>query len=138
MKPRDYVLEQIQHHATSPIPFTLDFEGDVAERLDAYYGGGSEWRDRLTPYIVTAGVVDTSKSEKIDEEHQRDAFGTIWRTDRRPVYLERPGLEAPSFDGYDFPRPEVFLDAETQAAARKRLEEHPDSFRAACIGWGLH
>ena len=51
MKPRDVVLEQIGHKETRPVPFTLGFEGDVAERLDGHYGG-QEWRQRLTPYIV--------------------------------------------------------------------------------------
>jgi hypothetical protein len=53
MKPRDYVLEQIQHHATSPIPFTLDFEGG----LDAY-DNGSERRDRSPVCLRPEGVVE--------------------------------------------------------------------------------
>jgi len=30
MTPRDIVLEQLHHRETSPVPFKLDFEGDVA------------------------------------------------------------------------------------------------------------
>ena len=43
MKLRDYVLGQIQHHDTPKVPFTLGFEGDVAERIDQHYGDKG-WR----------------------------------------------------------------------------------------------
>ena len=46
LKPRDIVLEQISHHETCPVPFTLGFEGDVAERLNKHYGNPA-WRDPL-------------------------------------------------------------------------------------------
>lgn len=52
MKPRDYVLDQIQHHETSPIPFTLDFEGG----LDAY-DNGSERRDRSPVCLRPEGAI---------------------------------------------------------------------------------
>ena len=43
---RNLVIAQIEHQETDPLPYTLDFEGDVAERLDAYYGSAA-WRDLL-------------------------------------------------------------------------------------------
>ena len=44
MTPREIVLEQIQHHPTNPVPYTLEFEGDVAERLTEHYGSDS-WQE---------------------------------------------------------------------------------------------
>jgi len=60
MKPREIVLEQIQHHETTPVPYTLEFEDDVAKRLDQHYGGDT-WRQRLVPYIVSCGRIDSKE-----------------------------------------------------------------------------
>jgi len=111
MKPRDYILEQIHHRETSPVPFTLGFEGDVAECLDEYYRSKS-WRERLIPYIVGIGGVDTCREEQINDTHVRDVFGGLWRTDRRPLHLEKPALKEPSFVNNTFPRGEQFLDTD--------------------------
>ena len=40
MKPREMVLEQIHHRETHPVPYSLGFEGDVAEQLDALLPAG--------------------------------------------------------------------------------------------------
>lgn len=38
MTPREIVLEQIHHHTTKPVPYTLYFEEEVEKRLDQHYG----------------------------------------------------------------------------------------------------
>jgi hypothetical protein len=53
--------------------------------------------------MVHVGAVDTDLKEQIDETHNRDAYGGIWRTDRLPWHLETPPLSNPTFDGYEFP-----------------------------------
>ncbi len=136
MKPRDYVLEQVHHRETSPVPYTVGFEGDVAERLDAHYGGPA-WRDRLTPYIVRVRGVDTKHEEPVDPARVRDRFGNVWRVDLRPSRLERPAMAGPSFDTYDFPRLEAFLDEERRAAALRECEENADSFLIGHVSRGL-
>ncbi|HUT34378.1 MAG TPA: uroporphyrinogen decarboxylase family protein [Planctomycetota bacterium] len=137
MELRDAILEQVNHHETHPVPFSLGFEGDVAERLDAHYGG-PEWREKLLPYLAHASAVETWPTEEIAPGRIRDAYGTVWRTDRRPWHLESPAIEKPSFDGYDFPEPQRFArSAEDLSAAREACREHADRFRIAGIGWGL-
>jgi uroporphyrinogen decarboxylase len=136
VKPRDVVLEQIHHRETRPVPYTLGFEGDVAERLDAHYGS-SAWRERLTPYIVSCAGIDTVREERVSEIHTRDAFGGLWRHDHRPFYLVEPAMKAPSFDNYDFPGPERFAAPNLEESARKAIDEHPDSFALFGCGWGL-
>ncbi len=138
MKPRDFVLEQIRHRETRPIPFTLGFEGDVAERLDEHYGG-PEWRERLTPYVVNISVVGVNwiGDERLDARRVRDPFGTVWRDDLRPAHLETPGLPEASFDAYDFPTPDRFMTARSLAAAREQCQLHADSLRLAGFGFGL-
>ena len=138
MSPREIVLEQIRHHETHPVPYSLGFEGDIAAQLDAYYGS-PEWRDRLTPYIATVGGIDTVGQVRVDEAHVRDAFGSVWRDDRRPWHLVEPAIKMPSFDGLIFPGPERFLgDVDARKArALQTCREKADSFQIISIGWGL-
>ncbi len=139
MKPRDIVLEQIEHHETAVVPYTLGFEGDVAERLDAHYGG-PHWRERLETFIMGTGAVEPMKKDPTDQEGiHRDPFGSLWRMDRRPFHLETPALAAPSFEGYRWPLPEAFFVDEAQIADAVRFcEEHRDEhYLTAWLGWGL-
>ncbi len=136
MKPRDVIHAQIHHQETPVVPYTLPFEDEVGSRLDAHYGGAG-WRDRLVPYMVTVQAVDTDIKEDIDGVHVRDAYGGIWRTDRRPWHLETPPLAEPSFEGYGFPAPEVFYRPAWKEKAFRTCAEHPDAFRVGGLGWGL-
>jgi uroporphyrinogen decarboxylase len=138
MVPRDDVLEQVQHRETRPVPYSLGFEGDMAERLDAYYGGQA-WHARLVPYMATVGGIDTVQQVRVDETHVRDVFGSLWRDDRRPWHLVEPALGEPSFDDYTFPSADRFL-SNIEMLKKNALEacvEKADSFRIISIGWGL-
>ena len=96
MTPRDLVLEQIRHRETRSVPYTLAFEGDVAERLDAHYGG-PQWRQRLTSYIDVTMIVNGDKKRLVEGPGlQRDPYGSVWRTDQRAFHLERPALPEPN------------------------------------------
>ncbi|MCI0494614.1 hypothetical protein L0Z72_06370 [candidate division KSB1 bacterium] len=136
MIPREFVMEQILHHETYPIPFTLDFEGDVAERLDRYYGNTS-WRDRLIPYLKIIEGVDTILEKPISATHTKDVYGSIWRHDRRPFHLEQPGLKMPSFSGYSFPPFDTFWTSEKKQSVENELQKYPESFRVLLISWGI-
>lgn len=136
MNPREIVMEQIHHHATDPVPFHLDFEGDVAERLDAFYGN-SHWRKKLTPYLKIVEAIDTILEQPIDGTHTKDAYGSIWRHDRRPMYLTEPGLKIPSFKNYAFPDFEIFWNDARRTKVEHELDSASGSFRIALIPWGL-
>ncbi len=136
MKPRDCVLESLQHRQPVVIPYTLGFEGDVAERLDVYYGSPA-WRERFVKYIATTAAVDTDIRIPLDAAHERDAYGGVWRVDQRPWHLEKPPLAQPSFDGYTFPAPETFYRPEWKEQAWQFCAENRDSFIIANLGWGL-
>ncbi|MCM8756853.1 MAG: hypothetical protein NC823_00025, partial [Candidatus Omnitrophica bacterium] len=75
MTPREIVLEQIYHHQTEKVPYTVAFEGDVLKRVNAYYENET-WQERLTKYVVICGGVSQPPREEIDQHHFRDAFGT--------------------------------------------------------------
>jgi len=136
MTPRDIVLNQIQHRQTVPVPYTLDFERDVGARLDQHFGGAA-WRGRLVPYIARCGGACKSGNEKLDDAHYRDAFGTVWRTDKEPPSVEEPGLKAPTLRGYAFPSPGMFLDPAAKAATKKRIAESSASFTIIEVGMCL-
>ena len=136
MTPRDMVLAQIHHQETHSVPYTLGFEDDMPDRMDEYFGG-PQWRERLTPYMVTVAAVDTDIREPMGESHTRDGYGGIWRTNRRPWHLEKPPLPEPSFEGYEFPKPEHFFRPEWVERAWVTCEENPDSFIVGNLGWGL-
>jgi uroporphyrinogen decarboxylase len=136
MTPRDAVLGQIRHRPTGEVPYTLPFEESVGRRLDDHFGGPG-WRERLRPYIVGVGAVDTDPKTPLDSRHVRDGYGGIWRQDARPWHLERPPLDRPSFDGYRFPAAESFFRPEWKEAARRTCAASRNSFLVANLGWGL-
>ena len=136
MKPRDTVLDQIRHRDTSPVPYSLWMEKSVEVKLDEYYGT-PKWRDRLVPYLTDVAGIDTHKNRPIDERHEKDIFGAVWRVDRRPWHLEKAALEKPSFQGYAFPKPEDFLVPDLAETAEASIKAKPDSFHMIRIGWGL-
>jgi uroporphyrinogen decarboxylase len=136
MKPRDIVLESIHHRQTPVVPYTLGFEGGVDKQLDDYYGT-SDWRQRLAPYMVGVGAVDTDIRIRIDETHELDGYGGIWRVDRAEWHLEKPALDEPSFEGYEFPKPEKFFRPEWKEKAKQTIAANPDSFIVGHLGWGL-
>jgi uroporphyrinogen decarboxylase len=136
MTPREIILEQIHHRETTEVPYTLGVEPEFEERLNAHFGG-TTWRQRLKQYMLSVSSVDTNMHVQIDAAHWRDAYGGIWRMDRRPWHLEKPALAQPSFDGYEFPSPDIFKRPEQKAQVTARIAEQPDLFRIGSLGWGL-
>ncbi|MBT3273893.1 MAG: hypothetical protein HN368_12115 [Spirochaetales bacterium] len=136
MTPKETVLNQINHNTTPRTPYTISYEIAVGEQIDNFYGS-ADWRSGFTQYTVGVGAVATDFKEDIGNGRVRDAYGGIWRTDRRPWHLEQPPLAAPSFAGYDFPKPEVFFRPEWKDKALKTCAENADSFIIGNLGWGL-
>ena len=133
MTRREIVLEQIHHRETEHVPYTLPFEEEVGARLDEHFGGDG-WRERLIPYVSECGGVTCAANEQIDATRYRDAFGAVWRTDQLPPVVVEPGLKAPSFEGYEFPSVDVFLDEEAKAAAKENVAQAPDAFTIVSPG----
>ena len=133
MTPREIVSDQIHFRETDEVPYTLGFEPDVGTRLDEHYGDET-WRSRLIPYMAQCGGVVKPPKEELDATQHRDAFGTVWRTDRLPRAVVRPGLEVPTLDGYDFPSTDAFLDSAVKAATKERVGNSPGSFTIVSTG----
>ena len=133
--PRDRVIAQISHRETDHIPYTLGWEGDVAERLDAHYGSHA-WRalvDNDLRHIPVPNLV----WEETGEPRYTDYYGTTWRLDRRPAHLEKPALQSPSLAGYTFPDLDTLYTREWKAQALGACAELHDHFTLAGFGFGL-
>jgi uroporphyrinogen decarboxylase len=136
MKPRDMILEAVHHRQPPCVPYTLAMEEEVEQRVNEYYGG-AHWKDRLLRFTTGVSAVDTDRKDVLDENHYRDGYGGIWRSDRLPWHLETPPLRQPSFDGYTFPSPEDFYRPDWKEQAWATCAENQDYFRIGHLGWGL-
>lgn len=135
MTPKERVIAQINHQETDHIPYTLSFEGDVAERLDEHYGN-PHWRaqiDSAIRHLPTPNLV-------VDETagpYATGPYGSVWRVNRRPFHLEEPALGTPSLVGYDFPDLDGLFDDEWRAEALRAAEASRDHFTVIGFGFGL-
>lgn len=136
MNQKQRVSAQIGHRQTDSVPYTLSFEGDVEDRLDAYYGS-DRWRGLLDNGIrrvpVPQLVVDTTQPGPTVV----DPYGSVWRIDRRPFHLEEPVLKEPSLAGYVFPSVGRYFDAAWRAEAVTTLDDLADHFVVAGFGFGV-
>jgi uroporphyrinogen decarboxylase len=135
---KEQVRAQIQHLETETIPYTLDFEGDVAERLDAYYGN-STWRDRIDRAIRFIPNVATTVLYMDDTvpHETTDLYGTTWRLDRRPFHLQDPALKVPSLAGYSFPDLDAVFTPGWKDAPLQAIDQQQDHFLVTGFAWGL-
>ncbi len=116
MKPRDYVLDQIHHRQSDPVPYNLILYPESEDRIDAHYGC-PDWRKRLVPYIRKESPFATWPQEMIDDDHFSDIWGSIWQQGPNAFHMDRPALAEPTLTGYEFP--------------------NADSFRVIGLGWGI-
>ena len=99
--PRERVLAQIHQRETDYVPYTIRFEGDVAERLDVNYGS-DVWRNSIDNAIRRLRGPDP-EVRRISDPCDTDLYGSTWRVDRRTFHLVEPALKTPSLKGFAFP-----------------------------------
>lgn len=132
---KERVRAQIEHRETDYIPYIIGFEGDVAERLDAYYGDDG-WRGLIHNAIVHVrhplwGVDGTAG------EYYTDVYGSVWQVNRRPYHLVEPALKTRSLEGYVFPDVRASFDQAWEEGALRTIEQYADRFVVAGFGFGL-
>lgn len=135
MTPRDVVVAQIGHCETPWVPYVIHFEGDVPERLDAYYGG-SWWRAHVDNAIVQVPGADLSPS-LTKGPIETDPYGSVWRVDRRPFHLERPALLEPSLEGFRFPELDACFAPGWEREVLQAIEQAAGHFVVVGFGFGL-
>lgn len=136
---RAAVISAIRHEETLLCPYTFlwDPGGEIPERLDAHYGSNA-WRQRFGNYIVRAGIFEDGR--RIYEDGpplRRNHYGSLWRTDLRPVHLDEPALKGPSLRGYTFPDPDIFFSREWDQGVHRAIEENANCFTVVYPGFGL-
>jgi uroporphyrinogen decarboxylase len=135
LTPRMRVAAQIRHLDTDYVPYTLDYEAEVADRLDRHYGT-PDWRRLLDNAIrrvpCTRPVVEESSTD-----YYVDPFGSTWYLGRRPYSLVEPVLKEPSLAGFRFPDPEAIFLPGWQDEALAAIESYRDHFLVAGFGFGL-
>ncbi len=135
LTPRDRVCAQIQHQETDPIPYTLRFDGDVAEQLDIYYGSDA-WRGLLDDAIrrlpdPELGIYDQG------EPYYTDLYGSVWQVDHRPFHLVELVLKTASLDGFTLPDMDAIFEPGWDKKVLQAIEEQKDRFLVICLGPGL-
>ena len=139
MTARTIVQKRLNHEGTDITPFTIEIEPGLYTRLSEYYGDTDWKRKKLRAFTCSYLVVDTQLLEIIDDRYQRDAFGALWRMDKKPWHLEKPPLEEPSMAHYKLPEADVFTRPifRDKAEAIKRYNEDKEHYRIINMGWGI-
>ena len=132
---RDRVIAQIQHQETDPIPYTLGVEGDVAERLDAYYGSDA-WRGLIENAIHQIPGPQLVIGET-SERYYVDPYGSRWDVQGRPFHLVEPVLSTPSLKKLVFPDLDALFDRAWKNEALQAIERRQGYFTVARFGFGL-
>lgn len=128
------VIDAINHRTPRRMPYTLEWEGDVAERVDAYYGSDA-WRQKVRSSIMRFGGMKDGRGG--DEALCRDAYGSLWRQDRRPFHLEEPALKEPSLRSFRFPEMDVLFPDGWDREAREGMARYEDCLKVVGFGFGL-
>jgi len=137
MTNREIISNQLRHIETPFVPYTFACEDDVGKRLDAYYGM-PDWRKRLRNFMTNVWCLNTELRVPVEGTgYVRDLYGSLWDMNLRPWHLVKPALEEPSFDGYEFPKAEVFFNPEGKEKARLRCLADTENFRMGFVSWGL-
>ena len=133
--PRDLVIAQIEHRETDPLPYTLDFEGDVAERLDAYYGSDA-WRALLENAIHVTFTMQLDYDLSAGRYHT-DRYGCVWDVSHRPIYLVDSPLKEPSLDGLALPDLDAIYDEAWRRETTRAVREAGRYFTVLRFDFGL-
>jgi len=139
MTAREIITKRLNYEGTEITPYELFIEDGLNAKLAEYYKD-EHWREkklrRFTCYCLN---VDTQLLEPIDEVYSRDAFGALWRMDKKPWHLETPPMKEATLDGYKFPSSDVFTKPinENKVEAVKKYNEDNEHYRIINMGWGI-
>jgi uroporphyrinogen decarboxylase len=139
MDSREIITRRLNHLGTEITPYTVEFEPLLYQRLTEYYKDENWEKKKLRQFTCCHLTVDTIQMRTVDAHYSRDAYGALWRMDRKPWHLEKPPLDEPAFDGYDFPSADKFVNpvlADKPEAIQKYEADH-ERYRIIAMGWGV-
>ena len=140
MNQRQRVISQIHHRPTDFTPMSkLEFEGDVAERLDAHYGS-NKWRSLVKEHdhiLRISGVNRDGIHVKHTGSGYTDAFGSRWRGGVRVLHLDEPALKEPTLTGFEFPEAGDFLKPDWRKGLLEDMQKNRGKFVLIGLGFGM-
>ena len=141
MTPKQRVIAEIRHEETDYLPYVLDYEGDVLERVSHHFGG-PQWLDRVETFFRghgpgTLGWDPPGATLNEAGTHSTDIFGSVWRLDRRPAHLETPAMPEPDLDLLRPPAEHQIFPADFDERVRRAVAESAHLFHHARLGLGL-
>lgn len=119
MNLREQVLSAFRFEETRPVPYTVWYDNETRDRLNAYYGGCA-WQNRIRNHILRI-TIDWEPRIQVDATHFKDVYGTLWETGE-PVRVVAPALKEPVMGDFKIPSYIPFL-----AQSRTKKVEEPDS-----------
>ena len=140
MTAREMIKRRFAHQPTgSYTPYDVLFEEDLHRKLCEHYGGDAWQRDLLRKFTCNHLQVDTIGMHPVDERYAKDAWGALWRMDRKPWSLDKPPADEPSFDAFELPDPSVFVAPilRDKAAAIAKYRANDEQYRLIDMGWGI-
>jgi uroporphyrinogen decarboxylase len=135
MTPKERVRRALAHQETDFCPYSLDFDGELRERLVALTGDPS-FDQGLIEHLAWVGTGYPETNERVDDHHYTDAFGVIWE-DSFPGEIgmvRDPILREPSLRGYEFP---AARDPGLESMG-EQIGRHPDRYLIWGIGFSLY
>lgn len=161
MTNREIILAQLNHISTEIMPYAVGFEPLLYKKLTEYYGDEKWEEKKLRRFTYNSFYLDSLVMQPINTIYDNtdsngkpvysyaadfapdifevDTFGTIWRMDKKPFHLERPGLLEPTLDGYKFPTVDKFINRVSHLKEKmiKEANENTSDFRIISLGWGI-
>jgi len=139
MTGREIIKKRLNHEGTKVTPYTVSFEEELYQRLTEYYKDEDWEKKRLRQFVCDYLNADTVQMREIDKTYAKDAYGALWRMDRKPWHLEKCPLDEPDFNEYDFPKESVFVESilKKKEAAIAAYSANNEQYRLINIGWGI-
>ena len=139
MTAREIITKRLNHEGTEITPYTLHIEGGLEKKIAEHYKD-ENWRlKKIREFTCVYLDVDNLLLKEIDNKYSRDAYGALWRMDKRPWHLEKPPLDTPTLKGYDFPGPDIFTRQifTNKQQAIKNYGADSEHYRIISMGWGV-
>lgn len=100
MTPRERLLKAFAFEEVHPTPYTVWYDHETLERLNAYFAG-TEWQRHIQNHILRV-TVDWEPVCEAGPDRYRDVYGTLWQRGQ-PKHIVEPALAGPSLRGFSIP-----------------------------------
>jgi uroporphyrinogen decarboxylase len=134
---KERVIAALNYKETDIVPTNMVIEGDVADRLNAHYGG-TDWEKTVHNHLGFAAYPYWARLDTTEDGLIKDEYGSVWDFSRQPFHLVDFPLKEPSIGDYDFEAvTQVVYDSLDKEGAQKIIAEKSDRFVVGLFYFGL-